>query len=642
MKNNHMQVWQSFCNLYCINNDTDAVRFINDRPINIHNKTMYSKQVDNSLTMDSHFTDEQKRYLEGFTAGIRISRTGISPVATPAPETGAGEAPEQIHIAAQDRIIARGGKLSAEEKAKREKHPLDRWDELTARAAGNEFPKGTDVFCTKFFGLFYVAPAQDSYMCRLRIHNGILNAWQLRGIADIAERCGGGYSHVTTRANLQIREIGAKDAPDVVTSLQDLGITTRGSGGDNIRNVTGSPTAGIDAREIIDTRPLARELHHHILNHRDYYGLPRKFNIAFDGGGAVSNVEDSNDIGFTAVNVPAGGAVEPGVYFHLLLGGISGHETLAAHTHILVKPEECIPVCDAILKVFIDNGDRTDRAKARLKYLIDAWGLEKFLDATEQRLPFRFRRAGENDYEARGEIDRFAHVGFHPQRQDGLYYAGVVLPVGKLSCAQMRGLADIAQHYGDGDIRLTVWQNLLLSGINSQHIKSVQRAIESLGLEWQADSIRAGLIACTGNSGCKFAAADTKYHTLQIARHVEKRIALDQPVNIHVTGCHHSCAQHYIGDIGLIACKITQNDDEDEIEGYHIYLGGSCGRQQRIATELARNVAATEAPRVVEAILRVYMNHRTSAREDFLTFVSRHPADSLLAMMEEVADERAA
>ena len=269
--------------------------------------------------------------------------------------------------------MAAGGKLVAEETAKRQRHPLDRWDEVAGRAKAGQFPKGIDVFLTKYQGLFYVAPAQDSFMCRLRIPNGILSAWQLRGLADAADAFGGGYADVTTRANLQIREIGAAHAVDLLQAVQALGLTSRGSGADNIRNITGSPTAGIDPQELFDTRPLCSAMHHYILNHREMYGLPRKFNIAFDGGGRVPVLEDTNDIGFVACQV-TGGSLEPGIYFRLQLGGITGHQDFACETGVLLKPEECVPVAAAVVRAFIDHGDRTDRKKARLKYVLDRMG----------------------------------------------------------------------------------------------------------------------------------------------------------------------------------------------------------------------------------------------------------------------------
>ena len=189
------------------------------------------------------------------------------------------------HCKAQDRVLAAGGKLSDQEKFKREQHPFDGYERLKEQAANNEYPKPPDNFRWRFFGLFYVAPNQNSYMCRLRIPNGILKAAQFAGVADLAERYGGGYAHVTTRANLQIREIEPKNAVAMIEAIQDLGLCSRGSGADNIRNVTGTPTAGIDPQELIDTRPYAREWHFHILNDRSLYGLPRKFNVAFDGAG---------------------------------------------------------------------------------------------------------------------------------------------------------------------------------------------------------------------------------------------------------------------------------------------------------------------------------------------------------------------
>ena len=196
--------------------------------------------------------------------------------------------PDAEHIEAQDRVLAAGKKLSEQEKFKREQHPFDAYSRLEDQAAKNEFPKPADNFRWRYYGLFYVAPAQNSYMCRLRIPNGILKHWQLSGLADLAERYGGGYSHVTTRANFQIREIEPKNAVALLEAILDLGLCSKGTGADNIRNVTGTPTAGIDPQELLDTRPYARAWHFHILNERALYGLPRKFNVAFDGAGRIA------------------------------------------------------------------------------------------------------------------------------------------------------------------------------------------------------------------------------------------------------------------------------------------------------------------------------------------------------------------
>ena len=269
-------------------------------------------------------------------------------------------------------------------------------------------------------------------MCRLRIPNGILKASQFAGLADLAERYGGGYAHVTTRANLQIREVEAHNAVAMVEAIQDLGLCSRGSGADNIRNVTGTPTAGIDPQELIDTRPYAREWHFHILNDRSLYGLPRKFNVAFDGAGIIPVLEDTNDIGFQAVQVNDGFGLAPGVWFKLCLGGITGHHDFARDTGVLVRPEDACKVADAVVRVFIDHGDRTDRTKARLKYVLDAMGVEKFLGLLEEKLGRKLDRAVPGALAPRPAFARTAHIGIHPQKQEGLNWIGIVLPVGRM------------------------------------------------------------------------------------------------------------------------------------------------------------------------------------------------------------------
>ena len=309
--------------------------------------------------MSGDFEPEQKRYLEGFVAGLQIAKAARTSSSAGSSGSSASlpvaEGPEADASRAQDKVLRSGKKLSDQEKFKREQHPLDAYGRLKAQAAADEFPKPPDNFRWRYYGLFYVAPNQNSYMCRLRIPNGILSHWQFAGVADLAERYGGGYAHVTTRANLQIREIQAKDAVAMVEGIQDLGLSSRGSGADNIRNVTGTPTAGIDPQELIDTRPYAQEWHFHILNERALYGLPRKFNVAFDGGGIIPVLEDTNDIGFQAVEVKDGFGVAPGVWFRLLLGGITGHKDFARETGVIVRPADATKVADAVVRVFIER-----------------------------------------------------------------------------------------------------------------------------------------------------------------------------------------------------------------------------------------------------------------------------------------------
>jgi ferredoxin-nitrite reductase len=582
--------------------------------------------------MSADFSTDQKRFIEGFASGLETARTarGLKPLNASA---GAAEAqaeptgPDAIHWKAQDRITKAGGKLVDQEKWKRAEHPFDAYARLKAQGESGAFPKPEDNFRWRYHGLFYVAPAQDSYMCRLRIPNGILSHWQWAGMADLADRFGGGYSHITTRANLQIREIKPDNAAALLEGIQDLGLCAKGSGADNIRNVTGSATAGIDPQELVDTRPLARQWHHHILNDRSLYGLPRKFNVAFDGGGLIPTLEETNDIGFQAV------LVDGSVRFRLVLGGITGHKDIARTTGVVVEANECTPVADAIIRVFIAHGNRTNRAKARLKYVLDEWGFDVFLKRVEEQLGRTLTRIDESHIAARPAFNRSAHIGVHAQRQTGLFWLGVVLPVGKVTSTQMHGLAAIASQFGDGDIRLTVWQNLLLSGIADKNIAAAQQAILALGLGTEARSVAAGLVACTGATGCKFAAAHTKEDALRIAEHVDARLPIDQPVNIHLTGCHHSCAQHYIGDIGLIGAKVLVNDEGDTVAGYDIVIGGGFADQAKIGRPFMEKVKAEDAPHTIEALLASWLKHRESPHESFQAFTSRHDIEALRTML---------
>jgi len=587
-------------------------------------------------TTTADFSDEQKRYLEGFMSGLQVGRVGrLAGGAVPAVKADPQPmGPDAAGFKAQDKVIASGKKLADQEKFKREQHPFDAYSRLKQQAVTNAPPTPADNFRWRYYGLFYVAPAQDSYMCRLRIPNGIIKHWQFAGMADLAERLCGPFCHVTTRANLQVREIPPKHTVALIEGIQDLGLCSRGSGADNIRNVTGTPTAGIDPQELIDTREYARQWHYHILNDRSLTGLPRKFNVAFDGAGRIAVLEDTNDIAFAAIEVKDGFGVDPGVWFRLGIGGITGHKDFAKETGIIVKPADATKVADAIVRVFIDLGDRTNRLKARLKYVIDGMGMEKFLVLVEERLGHALTRVPPEALGLRPAFDRMAHIGIHAQKQPGLNWIGVVLPVGKLTCDQMRGLARIARDLGDGDIRLTVWQNLLISGVRDDNIALATAAIETLGLAVKTSHIRAGLIACTGNAGCKFAASDTKRHAAEIGDWCETRVPIETPLNIHLTGCHHSCAQHYISDIGLLAAKVPAGSDDDTVEGYHLYAGGGFGPDADIGQEVYRDVKAEDAPKTVEKLLKAYLANRASAEETFLTFSRRHDGETLRKLAE--------
>lgn len=575
----------------------------------------------------TEFTSEQKEYLLGFFAGAMQrgpqlfaghTRSGLI---TSDPASGAAnyaEKPEETCFGTPISDLCR------EELWKHEQNPLDIWDKLIAHANEDRTPASDDLFRFKFHGLFYVAPAQDSFMLRLRVPGGILTAHQLRGLATMAKEWGSNRADITTRANLQIREFQPRDIVRVLNKVQSLGMSSRGSGADNIRNITASPITGIDPQELIDVAPMAEAMHNYILNSRDMYGLPRKFNVAFDNGGAISVVADTNDIGFVAVRVAEGRDIPAGIYFRVLLCGITGHKQFATDCGLLLRPEQTVAVTAAMIRVFSENGDRTDRKKARLKYLVDRWGVERFLEETEKRLAFPLIRFPLADCEPRGPIDRAGHIGVHEQRQPGMHYVGVSVPVGRLPVDQMRALADIADNFGNGELRLTVWQNLIIPNIASEHLEAALKAIHTAGLDYEAGTVLRGTVACTGNRGCRYAASDTKSHAVALANLLDSRFKIEQPVNLHLTGCPHSCAQHYIGDIGLMGTKVNGE------EGYQVVVGGGSDQDQGIARELIPAIRFNDLPPVMESLFQSYMDRR-NPQESFLEFSRRHSITELQA-----------
>jgi ferredoxin-nitrite reductase len=588
------------------------------------------------------FSAAQKEYLAGFLAGIAQHKLSPYVGATPQGKFTDNPGDGGQNLAANNEPTVFGTPLSEatkQERWKHEEHPLDGWDRILAHAEADKFPDEENTYRFRNFGMFYVAPAQNSFMLRCRIPAGELTALQMRGLAEIADDFGNGKATITTRSNIQIREIPPRNLVNVLTRLHSLGLASRGSGVDNVRNITASPTAGFDPQELVDTRPLAHALHHYILNHRDLYGLPRKFNMAFEGGGSVDNLADSNDIGFMAVKAGAGAAeslidnsavtIEPGVYFRVELAGITGHKQLAIDSGILIKPSQVLAVAVAMLRVFIENGDRTDRKKARLKYLIDKWGIPKFLAETQKKLAFPLAKFPLEKCVRRVPSLKHGHIGVYRQKEKGRSYVGVVVPVGVMTSKHMRRLAEMSTNYASGQFRLTPWQNLLLPDVPDAFLETIKRQLVRIGFHYEATNIAGGLVACTGNTGCKFAATDTKGQALAISAYLSKRLRLDQPINIHLTGCPNSCAQHYIGDIGLQGVKV--NAGGSSVEGYNIVFGGGYGADASIGKEVFKGISFAEVSSLLERVLKTYLERRLS-RESFSAFVRRHDVKLLQEM----------
>ncbi len=549
-------------------------------------------------------TDEQRKYLDGFFAGLAAHGVSLGdaapmPAATP-------------KVSLEDLIF--------EERVKHELHPLDAYDQILQNAVTNKAPDKEEVFRFKWNGLFFLSPNKEAFMSRLRIPGGLIKTFQLRELAAIAKELTSGYVQITTRANLQMRLIQPKDCPEFLRRIQSVGLHTRGAGADNIRNLTANPTAGIDPHELIDVMPLCHQLGQIIINDRSFYDLPRKFNVAFDGGGLIGTVEDTNDIGAKAVKI--GGEI----FFRLAVGGATGHKAFARDLGVLVKPAELNKVIVALIRVYIANGNRGDRKKARLKHLLETWSLEKYLGEAEKILGSRLQKAPADLKVEYGDAKLpHSHIGVYAQKQRGLNYVGVAMPVGQITPKQMLRIAEIAELYGSGEIRLTVWQNFIIPNVPDAYVETVKKTLRKAGFDTQQSLLRGGIIACTGNSYCKFAQSNTKDYALELADYLDKRITLDTPINIHLTGCPNSCAQHYMGDIGLLGVKVRGED------GYHVFIGGGFGAKQAVGRQIFTGVTASDLKPTLEKMLNGYLRRRATG-ETFQAFTVRQDLNTLQAI----------
>lgn len=457
-------------------------------------------------------------------------------------------------------------------------------------------------------GLFYSTNAQDGILSRIRIPGGIINSEQCRVICDIADVYGGGYVDVTNRANIQIREIRTNINMSVLERLQNVGLG-RNPIVDHIRNIMTSPTAGIDCQELIDTRGLVNDWDNYLVGNPGLSGLSAKFSVCFDGGGGVSVRDRINDVGLKAVNVNGD------VYFQLCL--CVGKGKPPQYVGVLLRLEQCLPVLVALTDVYLDDitqrrrGAEEERGRrVRLREVICSLGVVGFLGEVERRLSFTMLRVDSYQHQSQVLDTQYNHVGIHPQRQSGLSYIGVVLPLGRLETCQFRGLANLAEIYGSGTLRFTPWQNLLIPDIPNSKLAEVKSEITQLGLDYSKSNINSALVACSGTVGCASSATDTHLHAKEVAKYLEN--LTDQPINIHFTGCEKSCAQHHPSDITLLGVSA---------EVYHVYVGDG---EEKFGRKVAENLPFSQIPSLIEAMLLTYQHKRKNPQETFREFINRY------------------
>jgi ferredoxin-nitrite reductase len=493
--------------------------------------------------------------------------------------------------------------LNRFEKLKAAKDGLAVKDELEQFAAlGWEAIDKTDLeHRLKWLGIFYRPVTPGKFMLRLRIPNGIITADQMRVLAEVVQRYGEeGSADITTRQNLQLRGLRFEDFPDIFRRFKAVGLTSVQSGMDNVRNITGSPVAGIDGDELIDTRDLVQAVQDMITNkgegNAEFTNLPRKFNIAIEGGRDNAVHAEINDIAF----VPAYKAGELG--FNVLVGGFFSarrcESAIPLGAWVLPTPEAVVAICRAILTVYRDYGLRSNRQKARLMWLIDEWGMERFQAAIADQLGHPLTPAAEKD-----EIDwdKRDHLGVHPQLQPGFSFVGLHVPVGRLDAAAMFELARLAEVYGNGEIRWTVEQNVILPFIAHENLPTflAEPLLERFRLE--PTPLTRSLVSCTGAQFCNFALVETKQRALAIAQTLDQRLDTPQRIRIHWTGCPNSCGQPQVADIGLMGTKVRK--DGETVEGVDIYMGGTVGKDAQLGTCVQKGVACDDLIPVLESLM---------------------------------------
>ena len=459
-------------------------------------------------------------------------------------------------------------------------------------------------FRLRVLGLFYRTVTPGKFMLRMRVANGVLLSSQMRVMAEIVQRYGDeGNADITTRQNIQLRQIRIEDVPDIYSKLEQAGLTSVQSGVDNVRNITGSPLAGIDSDELIDTRGLCRMVQDMITNmgrgNPAFTNLPRKFNIAIAGCRDNSVHAELNDLAF----IPA--YQNDTIGFNVIVGGMFSPKRYEASVPLnaWVPPSDVVALSKAILLVYRNHGLRANRQKSRMMYLIDKWGIEKFREEVEKQFG---ECGGTLPLQPAAEKDEFLwnkkdHIGVYRQKQPGLNFVGLHIPIGRLYAQDMFDLARMAEVYGTGEIRFTVEQNLIIPNIPDSRLEAFlqEPLLERFSID--PDNLMRGLVSCTGSQFCGFALIETKNRALAYIKALEAELSVSQPVRIHWTGCPNSCGQPQVADIGLMGTKGRK--DGKVVEAVDIWMGGKVGHEAELGTRVMKGIPCDDLKPVLRDLL---------------------------------------
>jgi len=449
----------------------------------------------------------------------------------------------------------------------------------------------------KWVGVFQRKPTPGHFMMRVRMPNGVLSSAQARMLGEITRQTGRNVADLTTRQQVQLRWVTIEGVPEIIARLEAAGLSSLQTGMDNIRGIVGCPATGLTPRELVDTAPIAAAFQRIFLGNREFTNLPRKFNVTITGCPDNCTAAETQDVSMTPA-VDGDGTAG----FNLAVGGKqgSGGAILAMSLDAFVQPEEAASVCAAIALLFRDHGPREARSRARLAFLIEEWGAERFRKELEVRLDRPLPPAG-RDARSRSVTD---HVGVFRQREAGLNYVGLKTPVGRVSGDQLLELARLADTYGRGELRVTPLQNVLLPHVSDRQLGALLEEPLLRQLPYNPSEVSRGVSSCTGTDFCNLALIDTKTRAMALTREFERRLERVRPIAVRWSGCPAACGNHLTADVGLQGCKVKVGGKI--VDGVHVFVGGRGGPDPRAAVKILEDVPCDELPEVLERLLRFF------------------------------------
>jgi len=468
----------------------------------------------------------------------------------------------------------------------------------------------------------------EYFMMRIGIPGGRATSQQLRTIGALAKAHGRNLADITTRQAIQLHWLTIESLPEVVDALDAVGLSPRSACGDVVRNVTCCPLAGIDRAELIDASPLAIAISRELQGNTDFYNLPRKFKITVTGCPVWCTYPEINEIGMTAVRRGSelGYSVRVG-------GGLSSDPHLGVKLDAFVHLDQAVAVARGIAELFRSQDSlRESRDRARLKHLFlrEGWTAERFLSELEGRLGFRLEPGVADN--APDDVFR-DHVGVHAQKQAGLNSIGATVLRGRMTGEQLESVADLADRFGAGEIRTTIMQNFVLTGVPTGKTNDVMRGLNDLGLTVEASSFWRGTVACTGTEFCKLAITETKGFARWLVEEMETRLpGFEQHLRINVTGCPNNCGQSWIADVGLEGKKIKH--DGKLVDAWYFSLGGALGKHAGLARQVNYRCTSNDVPDALERLLKSYLGRRGS-EENLRAWLARQSNEELRAVLAE-------